>query len=319
MTNGTRLLVHAALAALAAAAATPAFSRGSLAQSGAAAPNNAVAPADSTRTAPLILAAEDTLGALITGERAEIRVESTRVPLIEMIRKAQEGERRKYDGITTMAFTLTTKITMKGRRGGWESRCIERAERVYYRAPGRRATVPIRESRYEISSGGKRGPWDDEDSSIDVSSDDGEGDAGDFAELPIYLERLDKFGFSLVHRSLTAQSVLYEIAFEPLSDFEILPGGRMWLVSPQYQIVREEYDLKRIPFPWILKSVSLLTRDWQNVGGRWVEKRITARADLGLGFLPIGDLPSSVEAVALFSDYAFDIPIEDALFTERGK
>ena len=71
-----------------------------------------------------------------------------------------------------------------------------------------------------------------------------------------------------------------------------VPGGRVWILTGSYQIVREEYELENLPVPWLLKSVDLLTREWQEVGGRWLPRRVTARvalhtrAGLGLVRLP---------------------------------
>jgi hypothetical protein len=95
-----------------------------------------------------------------------------------------------------------------------------------------------------------------------------------------------------------------------MSDFSDLPSGRLWLYAPDYQIVREEFHFRRTPYPWLLKAVRHFTRDWEQVEGRWVERRITARADLGLNALGV---PETVEVVVLNDAFAFDIPVDDAL------
>jgi hypothetical protein len=263
-----------------------------------------------------VLAVEDSLRVYTAPETT--KVVARRIPLTEIIRKAQQGERHKYDGITTMAFDRTIKLTMKAGGRKPETRCIETVSRAYYRSPDGWAEAPLRETRYILDAQGQRKPWDEKDKDdIEVSSD---GDVSELTDLPPYLENTDKFDFKIVNRSMKPDQVLYEIAFEPKSDFDILPGGRLWLLTNGYQIVHEEYHLKNLPVPWLLKSVGLLTREWQQVEGHWVQKRITVRAELrsalGLGLVKI---PGTVEAVIFYDRYRFDLPLEAALFERKSK
>ena len=254
-----------------------------------------------------VRASEDTLPENRVYEMPEIKIQEVRIPLLEIIRKAQAGERKKYDGIGTMAFTQTTKVTMvfKGRKP--ETRCLEKTSRVYYRAPDRWAQAPLREVRYKLDAAGERKPWDPDDDEDQVNVRDGRR----LSELPFYLERLDRFNFRIVDRRYDRQQVLYRIAFEPKSDFGNLPGGTMWLLTNGYQIVHEEFHLKNLPAPWILKSIDLMTREWQLLEGHWVEKRIGARAALGMNFLGV---PQEAEVVVQYDDYKFDLPLDDRLF-----
>lgn len=237
-----------------------------------------------------------------------IDVEAVRVPLIEIIRKAQEGERRKYAGLKTMAYNLTLKTTMVYGGKSPKTRCQETVQRVYYREPHDLVSVTLRDTTYEVGPDGARRPWNEKDKDTIRVTAKGERN---LTELPFYLERLDKFRFSILTSTLRWPQVLYEVRFEPMSDFENLPGGRLWLLTPEYQVVREEFVLKNLPFPWVVKKVDLLTREWQPVNGRWVEKRITGRVDLGLNFL---NIPKQVEFVALFDRYEFDPPLDPAIF-----
>lgn len=262
-----------------------------------------------------ILAVEDSMHVYLA--RDTTKVVARRIPLAEIIRKAQEGERHKYDSISTMAFDRTLKVTMSYGGTSPKSRCIESTARVYYRNPDGWAEAPLRENKYEIAANGERKPWTKDKVEINVD-DDGEGEARSLTELPEYLQDTGKFDFRIAHRSLRPNQVLYEIAFEPKSDFDILPGGRVWLLTNGYQIVREEYHLKNLPVPWLLESLGLLTREWQQVEGHWVQKRITARAKLrtklGLGLVKI---PRLVEVAIVYDQYRFGLALDEKLFEKK--
>lgn len=283
-----------------------------------------LAGADSAGSAPVLIfppgtgapvrvrATEDTLPESRVFEMPEVKVQEVRVPLIEIIRKAQEGERRKFAGLTTMAHTEIVKVTMKFGGKKPDTRCIEQSVRVYYRAPDTLVRIPVREKRYRIDATGVESPWDEDEERVGVEV----GNGRRLTELPFYLRRLDAFNFRILERKTNAEQVLYRIAFEPRSDFDNLPGGTMWLLTGGYQIIHEEFHVRNLPVPWILKSLGLLTREWQEVAGRWVEKRITARAELGMNFLGV---PESIEVVQTYEDYRFDPEIDPRIFEEAGR
>lgn len=247
----------------------------------------------------------------------EIVIEGRKVPILEVVRRAQEGERHKYDGLTTLAYTQKIRLTMKygGRKA--RTRVQEIVQRVYYRAPDDWVTATIQDTTVVVSSSGEVRRDTDED-------DEGQGsvritvtnDGASIGDVPIYLERLDKFRFTALRRSVTDSTALHEIRFEPMSDFGTLPGGRIWLLAPTYQIVREEYELERLPYPWIFKKLDFLVREWQPVEGRWVQKRIAARARLGMNFLSV---PEAVEFAMDFTDYRFNPVLDEAIFTGRKR
>jgi len=277
----------------------------------------AVPPASGPRAgAPPILAAEDSLRVYTLPETTRVR--STRVPLRELIRKAQEGERHKFDGIHTMAFNRTVKVTLEfgGRKPHTE--CRETTSRVYYRAPDRWREVVLQDAGYKIAADGTREPLEeDDDGPVHIQLGDDFDDVRRLDEVPEYLERVDQYDFEIVDRHLKPGQVLYEIAFRPRSDFELLPSGRIWLLTGGYQIVREEFEFEHLPMPGILKDVSLVTREWQEIEGHWVEKRITARADIGI--VPMLGAPKRIEVALVFDGYRFDPPLEDALFERGGR
>jgi hypothetical protein len=241
-----------------------------------------------------------------------IDVRATRVPLIEIIRKARDGEKRKYEGLSTLAYNQTLKIIMSWGGRKPRTRCEETIQRVYFRAPHDWTVVTLKESTYDIDENGNHVPPGKKDEKINVEVTSGRRkDFRKLTEIPYYLERLDNFRFAISSRTLNPTQVLYEVDFQPLSDFNNLPGGRMWLLTPNYQIVREEFNMKHRPFPWIIKNIDLLTREWQEIEGRWVEKRITGRVDLGMNFMK---LPNRVEFVMNFDQYRFDPVLDEKIF-----
>jgi hypothetical protein len=292
-----------------------------------------------------ILALEDSLPVYMLPETT--RVVARRIPVAELIRKAQEGERRKYDGVQTLAFNRIVKVTLVHAGRKPRTRCIESVARVYYRRPDQWAEAPLRETKYVLGPAGTHLPWDEPekndqaepraedggggdgisirigrggDTRVDVSAGDGDETGRQLSRLPVYLQEVDKFDFRIVHRSLQKDEVLYEIEFEPRSDFDVLPGGRLWLLTNGYRIVREEYHVRNLPVPWLLKSLGLLTVEWQEVQGRWVPHRITARAELRTGVgLGLIDVPRTVELVMLLDGVRIDPPLDPALFEPEAK
>lgn len=245
-----------------------------------------------------------------------IIIDGKPVDIVEVVRKAQEGERSKYEGLRTLAYTQTMRLTMKfgGRKA--RTRYQETVQRVYYRAPDDWVTATLRDTTWVRTAAGEltKDKEDDEDEGHVRVSVRNEG--ASIANVPIYLERLDKFRFTRLGQSATDSTVLHRVRFEPMSDFGSLPGGTIWLLAPGYQIVREEYELKNLPYPWIFKKLDFLVREWQPIEGRWVQKRIAARARLGMNFLSV---PEAAEFVVDYADYRFNPVLEDAIFSGRDR
>jgi hypothetical protein len=255
-----------------------------------------------------VYAVEDTIPVY---EVDPVVVVRPRVPLEEIIRKARDGERRKYEGLTTLSYNQTLRVVMIWEGKKPRKRCEEIVQRVFYRAPNDWRVVTLSETKYGIDAAGRRVEAN-KDENIKFELTDGRRkDYRQLADLPYYLERLDKFTFQIAHRTMNEKQVLYEVDFEPLSDFDNLPAGKMWLLTPNYQIVREEFDMRHRPFPWIVKNVDLLAREWQEIDGRWVEKRITGRVDLGMNFMKV---PHRVEFVMSFDEYRFDPALDERIF-----
>jgi len=275
----------------------------------------AAGPAAARQGGGPVLATEDSLRQFSLPETVLVR--SPRVPLLDIIRKAQEGEKHKFDGVNTMAYTRVVKVLIEFESPKPRTEVEEEVTRVYYQAPDRWREVQLRKNEFVIEKDGSRHPKDEKDKvNFEVDEEeDGDNSGRSLSQLPDYLDRLDRYDFQILHRSLRPDQVVYEIGFQPKSDFEILPDGRMWILTRGYQIVREELHFQRLPMPGILKSVDLVTREWQEIDGRWVEKRVTARAEVRLP--KILRAPHAFEIGVTFDDYVFNPTLDPALFGEK--
>ncbi len=263
-----------------------------------------------------VLATEDSIRQYELPE--PIRVHAERVPLLDIIRKAQQGERHKYDGLATLSYTRIVKISIEFGKPKARTETDETVSRVYFRAPDRLKATEVRHTETVIQPDGTRRPKEKDKEKdgvqVEVSDGDEENTRNGLVDLPDYLERLDHYDFEILHRSVQPDQVVYEIGFHPKSEFDMLPEGRMWILTRGYQIVREELHFAHLPMPGILKDVDLITREWQEVEGRWLLKRISARATLGLpGILRA---PKSLEAVVVYGQYVFNPTLDPALFGE---
>ncbi len=277
-------------------------------------PAQTAAGATLAQGGPPVLASEDSIRQYELPE--PIRVHATRIPLLEIIRKAQQGELHKYDGLSTLTYTRIVKVTVEYGKPKARTETEETVSRVYFRTPDRWKEAQVRHTETVIEPDGSRRPKEkDKDKNgvqVEVRAGDEEETSHSLVDLPDYLERIDRYDFEILHRSLQPDQVVYEIGFRPKSEFDMLPEGRMWILTRGYQIVREELHFAHLPMPGILKAVDLITREWQEIDGRWLLKRISARATLGLpGILRA---PKSIEAVVVYGQYVFNPTLDPALF-----
>jgi hypothetical protein len=237
-----------------------------------------------------------------------IEVVGDSVSIREVLEKAREGERRKFAGLETLAYTRHVRVVLSFGGKKPRTRVQDLVERVYFRAPDQWVRAAVRDTTWELDAAGvARAIPDDDEEKIRLSA----GREG-LDRIPYYLERLERFRFGDRPRtSLTDSTIVYEIEFRPASDFDDVPGGRIWLLTPGYQIVREEFEMNRLPFPWVLRSLDLVTREWAPVEDRWLERRIAGRARLGMN---VFGLPEEAEFVVNFDDYRLNPELDPRLF-----
>jgi len=250
----------------------------------------------------------------------EITVSGERVDLREILRKAVEGEKKKHAGLKTFSYTRRIRSVMRFEGKKARTRIDDIVQRVYYRAPDQWVEVTAFDSTRTLNPDGSPrendDKGDDEKDHLNVTAE-----SRSIEEKPFYLERLDRFRFyqGPIHR--TDSTAVFEIQFEPVSDFsDDTPGGTLWLLAPGYQIVREEFRFEKgLPAGWILKGLDLLTREWQQVEDRWLERRLTGRVTLGQdwGLKQMG-VPKTIEFVVEYDDYRLNPDLPDAIFEEKG-
>lgn len=252
-----------------------------------------------------IVPGDSTGGPLRLETGIEVRGDS--ISIRDVLARAREAELRKFEGLSTLAYTQRVRIVMTFGGKKPRTQVHDRVERVYFRAPDRWVRAAVLDSTWEVGADGTARAIEEDEGKVRVSVG-----REDLTRVPYYLERLERFRFGENPPfSITDSTIVYEISFTAASDFDEMPGGRIWLLTPGYRIVREEFELSRLPFPWVLKSVDLLTREWAAVGDWWLEKRIAGRARMGLNFL---GLPEEAEFVVSFDDYRLNPELDPGLF-----
>jgi hypothetical protein len=255
------------------------------------------------------LAAEDTFGVRVKYETREIEVQAKRITLRDILERAREGERKRREAVTDLAYTEKVRVSLLGDRKSKERRRFyESAARVYWKPPDRNLRVDLGERRYgEQDSSETIAPKGQVEVQID--------DALDFAQGPFYLEQIDDYKYRITDRRLFKDRVIYAVAFEPRSDFDPLAiAGTFWIDTADFVVVHEEMKFERNPAPLFLKSIDHIVRERQRIDGRWVITRLQLVADMRSALL-IGFSRAEIEA--MYSDFAFNAGVPDSLFEGR--
>jgi hypothetical protein len=287
-------------------------------------PATALSPADSLLLGPAprdslgrpvevwrvpALAAEDTFGVRVRYATRTIEVDGKRIMLRDILERARAGERRRREAIRDVTYTEELRFALIGSRGGDEDRrrIYEARNRVYFKRPDRELRIELAERQYGDQDAEEKTPLR-ASVSVDVR------DALDFAAGPFYLEDIDSYRYEIRDRRLFPDRVLYAVGFAPRSDFDPLPEGTFWIDTAEFVVVHEEMRFARNPVPLILESVDEIVRERRRVDGHWVVTRIQVKAAVRSA-LVFGFKTAEMEAV--FSDFAFDQGLDDALFERR--
>ena len=244
------------------------------------------------------------------------RVEADELTLAEIIRRCAEGERTKLEGHTDMTYTATGRNLVV-----WEGKKKEIRDEVwmgYEDDTGYRRVVRLDEKvrRLEWEDGG----WvpaeekkEDEEVRVDVFDEDGESM---FTELPFFLEEVQEFDFTLRNRTLLEDRVIFEIGFEPRSEFKPLPSGVVWVDAQKYRVIHEIFSFEgQNPFPAVLESIDRVSRQWRETPeGAWVTHRITAEVKLREWF---GVIPDRITVAIEVGDVVFDAGYDERRFGKR--
>lgn len=275
-----------------------------------AAPDSATL-ADPNYTPRWIFAVEDTLDLPAFFRMSPQEVRADRVRIGDILKQCIEREKQMREAIETYEATMQTKLQITiGDVAAPERQYIEeRVEKVIYRKPNRSRSVLLLHERYKIEDG-EREEWDD-DAAVEIGFED-------FNDLPFYLEETNDYDFDIRSREIVGDRVIYEVALEPKSDFDIAPQGVIWIDASNYQILREEFDFgDRAPMPLFVKSVGPFVRERVQVGDIWVWKRMRIRLDLRLGFFRFMEesIPDTVQLLVDFQDHR----VNEGLSTGRNR
>jgi len=261
----------------------------------------AASPPD-TAGARWVFAAEDTLELPALFHMSEVEIRASRLAIGDIVDRCIESEERLRERIETLVYTQTVRTVFHVGGYGESAKkrmILEQADRVFFRRPDDRRTVNLSNTQW-VLEGGERRPWkDEEDETVDVGWND-------LQQLPFYLENRHEYRFEIVTREIVGDRVIYQVALEPRSDFEIAPSGRIWVDTSTFSILREEFDFgDRVPMPMFVKSVGPFVRERQRIGDVWVWRRFLVRVDLRMGWLRFveKDIPDTVELVVEFRDH----------------
>ena len=257
----------------------------------------------------LLLAEEDTLDLTGTWEIDPLDVRADRLRIGEIVQRCIEEEEALREKIDTHRYTQSVKTVLHvGGYGESAKRRLvfEEISRVFADRDGDLRSTALHRERYRLE-GEKRRPWDEKEGDGDEES--GSSVAIRFEDLdglPFYLEDEGQYRFEIRSRRIAGDHVVYEVAFEPKSDFEIAPKGTIWIDTADFRILREEFEFgDRVPMPMVVRSIGPLIRERERIGDLWVWSRILARIDLRIGWMRFldDDVPDTVEFVVDFSDH----------------
>jgi hypothetical protein len=235
-------------------------------------------------------------------ELPEVLVSAPRVTLQEIIDRVYRGEARRESLLTDQAFTFTLRFLKDVNKKPVVM--IENARRVYRKRPDKVRTVMLREYRHK-----KAQTDDDDEVRAEFTSSMGE-EIVNFAFRP---EARREYKYKIANRTILGNRVIYEIDFEPKSSFDFEnPSGRVWVDTNEFVIVRQELEFQRSPAPLFLKDIPRAVIERQRVNGHWVLKRVLMRAELTI---PIPGWGRHFDFALIYSDYALNSGLDDALFT----
>jgi len=255
------------------------------------------------------IAAEDTFGVQVKYETRTIEVQAKQVTLRDILERTREGEKKRREAVSDLAYTEKVRVTLMGDRHSKEKRrFFENATRVYWKSPDRTMRVQLGERKY--------GDQDSTESIVPKAQVGIEvDDALDFAQGPFYLEQIDDYNYHISDRRLYPDRIIYAVQFEPRSNFEPLSiAGTFWIDTADFVVVHEEMKFDRNPAPLLLKSIDHIVRERRRMDGRWVITRIQVVADMRSALM-IGF--GRVEMEANYSDFAFNAGVPDSVFQGR--
>ncbi len=262
-------------------------------------------------------AREDTIEIPLTYIYGEyVDVEARRVSLEEIIDRAIEAERTRYDDVDDMQFTMTEKaVAFYGSSGDTtiKREFMEGVTRCYVKQPDMHTCIQLGERKRTSELEGGEMKLEEEEPDIEVAVSTGRSDLTD---LPFFFSELSDYDFEIVERHDLEERVLYRISFTPRSDFKPRPTGEFWIDTHDFRIfyIWMKFD-KNVPVPIFLKAVDHVAIEMERIDGFHVYKRISFKVRLRK--IPLIGLPPLIEGTVTFDDYVFNQGLPDDIFEEE--
>jgi hypothetical protein len=174
----------------------------------------------------------------------------------------------------------------------------EQVQRVRVVEKDKVECVTLRERRYETRPDSAGAVKEEIDAGVDL-----EEFTDNILGITLALDAADAFDYRLLDRRLIGDYLVYHVGFEPRSAFAPLPSGEAWIETGDLVVLHENFWMRDVvPFPMILESVEMVSRERERIEGRWVWTRLQGRLRTRLG--PLGG-PEWVEICDTHGDYRF--------------
>ncbi len=238
-----------------------------------------------------------------------IEVTSERLGISDIVDRCirREEEMRKRIAVHDWTQRVKTSLAIGGSSDRPDKEIvIEEVSRVELRRPTSKKKVLLARHEYEVVDGERQ------ERKAEAKGPDGEPIEvryEDFDDLPFYLQDRDDYDFWIEERQIVGSSLIYKVRLAPKSEFDVAPGGRIWVDTSTYQILREEFDFgDRVPMPMFVRSIGPVVREREKVGDVWVVSRVLLRVDLRVGWMRFMDdeIPDRVEIAATYRDHVME-------------
>jgi len=246
------------------------------------------------------LAVEDTM----YYEVPPVLVSAPRVTLDEILGRVARGERRRDSLMTDQSVLVTARLVRNADRRRPAELLTETILRVYKKKPDQVRTQVLRDYKARDEKKKRAGV------TVNVRARGGmDEEIVNFAFRP---EARSQYKYRILGRDLVGGHLIYRIAFEPRSLLDPSePRGVVWIDTNDFVIVHQELIFDRSPAAPIIKNVSRVVIERQNVDGYWVLKRVLLRAEASI---PLPQVGRSFDFSLRFDDYAINRGLPDSLF-----
>ena len=251
------------------------------------------------------LATEDTMHTDVS----TVLVKAPRVTLEEILDRVARGEARRDSLLKDVSFTATLRVMRNTEGKNPPVLFTETVSRVYKKKPGLLRTIELRHYEEHPDKNG--------DDNVNFDDDFSPGMGEEIVNFAFRPENRKNFRFSIEDRKLLGDHLVYTLAFEPRSALEVFePGGRVWVDTKDFVIVRQEISFRQSPVPLFLKGIKHMVVERERVGDFWMLSRALIRLELTV---PVPKFGRSFDFAMALSDYRVNTGLPDSLFAGTDK